>query len=74
MGISVLMFLVTFVYPFSYCFANFSQLEEEAASITLHNPGTISAALVLASCIILAIYFLSAGRLRRMLKGGPHEH
>lgn len=74
MSISVFMFLVMFVYPFSYCFANFSQLEEEAASITLHNPGTISAALVLASCIILAIYFLSAGRLRRMLKGGPYEH
>lgn len=74
MGISVLMFLVTFVYPFSYCFANFSQLEEEAASITLHNPGTISAALVLASCILLVIYLLSVGRLRRVQKGGPHEH
>lgn len=74
MGISVLMFLLAFVYPFSYCFANFSQLEEEAASITLHNPGTISAALVFALCILLVIYFMSVSRLRRVLKGGPHEH
>ena len=72
MGLSVLMFLVTFVYPFSYCFANFSQIEEETASVVLHNPGTISVAIVFSLCLLSVIYFLSAGRLRR-LKGGPHE-
>lgn len=82
MGLSVLMFLVTFVYPFSFCSANFSAAGEETAQVALHNPGIITTAVGISLFIIAVIYFVVLNKLRRFAnsfsniwfdKGASHD-